>query len=326
MPGPSFPRLSPNVRPWALRLLAVGVVAIFVYQFVGIAQRMDWPAFLRALQRPGNWRYLALAVALMPLNWWLEARKWQLLLHAFLPWPFGRVLRATLAGVSVSAATPNRIGEIGGRLLLARRPEWPAVIASSLLGSLCQWVAFLLVAWPALVLTVGRVPGLLPEAWPVSWLLPVGPLLVAVAAVGGRPLLFRLLDAYARRFAKDVTDLRAALERVNFVRLLGSSVLACLRFGLYCSQLYLLLWFFGLELPWWAGMAGIAAIYLVQAGIPLPPGLNFLTRTELGLLVWQAGPEESVAVLAAYSALFSVNVLLPALPGYWLIVRKNKSR
>ncbi len=195
--GLPFPRFSPAARRWALRLLAVGVVVIFVYQFAGVAQRMDWTAFLRALDRPGNWRYLALAVALMPLNWWLEARKWQVLLDAFASWPFGRILRATLAGVSVSAATPNRIGEIGGRLLLARRPEWPAVIASSLLGSLCQWVAFLLVAWPALILTVGRMPDLLPPGWTVGWLLPVGPLLVAVAAVGGRPLLLRLLDAYA---------------------------------------------------------------------------------------------------------------------------------
>ncbi len=122
-----------------------------------------------------------------------------------------------------------------------------------------------------------------------------------------------------------MTDLRAALKRVDFARLLGSSGLACLRFGLYCSQLYLLLWFFGLELPWWDGMAGIAAIYLVQAGIPLPPGLNFLTRTELGLLVWQAGPEESVAVLAAYTALFSVNVSITR-PSWLLVDRQEKQK
>ncbi len=326
MSAPSLPYLSPAVRRWALRLLAFGVLAVFLYQFTGVARRMDWPAFVNALRRPGNWRYLVLAVALMPLNWLLEARKWQLLLGAFLSWPFGRVLRATLAGVSVSAATPNRIGEIGGRLLLARRPEWPGVIASSLLGSLCQWVVFLLVAWPALVYTLGRLPGVVPEGLPLWWLLPVGPLLVGVAAAGGRPLLLRLLHWYGHRFGRDVAELRSSLAKVDRRLLLGSSAYACLRFVLYCSQLYLLLWFFGLELPWWEGMAGIAAIYLVQAGLPLPPGINFLTRTELGLLVWQAGPEESVAVLAAYTALFSVNVLLPSLPGYWLIVRKNKSR
>ena len=271
---------------WLLRLLAVVVLAVFVYQCVRIAGQLDWKAFVAALGRPGNWRYLVLAVALMPLNWLLEARKWQILLNAFLSWPFGRVLRATLAGVSVSAATPNRIGEIGGRLLLAQRTEWAGVVASSLLGSLCQWVAFLLVAWPALVYTVGRLPGVVPDGLPLWLVLPLGPLLIAVAAAGGRPLLLRLLDGFGRRFGRDVTELRASLKQVNPGRLLAASTLACVRFVLYCTQLYLLLWFFSLELPWWEGMAGIAAIYLVQAGLPLPPGLNLVTRTELGLLLW----------------------------------------
>ncbi|CAH1001048.1 hypothetical protein LEM8419_02015 [Neolewinella maritima] len=315
---------APAVRTWALRLLVAAALLVFAYQCISVGRRLDWPAFVLALGRPGNWRYLLLAVAMMPLNWLLEARKWQLLLHAFLPWSFGKVVRATLAGVSLSAATPNRIGEIGGRLLLARRGEYTGVVASSLLGSACQWVAFLLLAWPALVVTVG---GVVQGPWQVlgGWLLPLGPLLVVVLAVGGRPLILRLLRWIEGRFHRPTAELRASLVNVKYTLMLRSSAYACLRFSVYCVQLYLLLWFFGLELPWWTGLAGIAAIYLVQAGIPLPPGLNFVTRTELGLLLWQVDAADGVAVLAAYTALFSVNVLLPALPGYWLIVRKNRS-
>lgn len=308
---------------WLLRLLAMVVLVLFVYQFAGVIERMDWPAFGQALRRPGNWRYLALVLALMPLNWWLEARKWRTLLAPFLPWSFRRVLRATLAGVSVSAATPNRIGEIGGRLLVARREEWPAVIASSLLGSLCQWVAFLLLAWPALIYTLSgltQYTGTLPLGW-IMW---AGPLVLALLTIGGKPLLLRLLGWVGRRFGRDVTTLRESLIKVDLRLMAVGSAYACLRFCTYSIQLYLLLWFFGLELDWWSGMAGIMAIYLVQAGIPLPPGVNFVTRTELGLLLWQTDSADAVAVLAAYTALFCVNVLLPSLPGYWLIVRKRR--
>ncbi|MCP9237372.1 lysylphosphatidylglycerol synthase transmembrane domain-containing protein [Lewinella sp. JB7] len=316
---------STTVR-WLLRLLGAVVLAVFAYQFVRVGKQLDWPAFLRALGRPGNWRFLAVAVAFMPLNWWLEARKWNALLQPFAAWPFGRVLRATLAGVSVSAATPNRIGEIGGRMLLARRGEWSAVIASTLLGGLCQWVAFLGIAWPALVLTVYALPGVAPAWLSPYWLLPVGPLLILLAVVGGKPFLVGLLDWGGRRFRRDVSELRGPLSRIRFSRMLVASGYACARFVVYCTQLYLLLWFFGVELPVVTGLAGIAAIYLVQAGIPLPPGLNFVTRTELGLLLWgTGGPDAAVGVLAAYTALFSVNVLLPSLPGYWLIVRKNNT-
>ena len=313
---------SPRVRTWIIRFFTAAVLVVFALQFGSVVRDIDWPYFWQSLGRPGNWRYLAAAVVLMPVNWLLEARKWQLLLGAFLDWSFLRTLRATLAGVSVSAATPNRIGEIGGRMLVARREEWPGVIASSLLGSLCQWVAFLLLAWPALVLTVGRLPQL-NLGIPYLWLLPLGPLVLFVAAAGGKPLLLRVVNWCEGKLVSDATPLRESLAKVKLSLMFRASAYACLRFLVYSGQLYLLLHFFGLPLPFLSGMAGIMAIYLVQAGIPLPPGVNLVTRTELGLLLWSAGPEGAVAVLAAYTALFVVNVLLPALPGYGLIVRKR---
>ncbi len=99
---------------------------------------------------------------------------------------------------------------------------------------------------------------------------------------------------------------------------------AALRLSVYCVQLYLLLRFFGLVLPLIKTLAGIAGIYLVQAGLPLPPGANLLTRAEIGLLLWGDAPEIVAATVLAFTTLFIVNVLLPALPGYWLIVQTNK--
>lgn len=282
---------------------------------------MDWVAFGTSLRRPGNRRYLIAVLLLMPANWLLEARKWHLLLTVFLPWSFRRTLLTTLAGVSLSAATPNRIGELGGRLLVAEKDEWAGVLTSSVLGSACQWVAFLLIAWPGLMWTAdGLLRAQLPFAPP--WLWPLGPALLLLSGWYGKPLLLRAIGWASRRFGVASEALVGGLARVKFVLILRAGAYACGRFLVYCTQLWLLLWFFGLELSWVSGVAGIAGIYLLQAGIPLPPGLNLVTRTELGLLLWGDSPEASVATLAAFTTLFAVNVLLPALPGYWLIVRK----
>lgn len=306
-----------------MRLLTMVVLSVFAWQFWRLGRAMDWAAFGASLARPGQWRYLLLAVVLMPVNWLLEARKWHLLLTAFLPWSFRRTLRTTLAGVSLSAATPNRIGEIGGRLLVATKAEWPGVLTSSVLGSACQWVAFLLIAWPGLMWTAD---GLLREELPFApaWLWPMGPALLLAGWWGGKPLLFRLIRWASGRFGVVPETLVDGLKGVKFPLILRAGAYACARFLVYCMQLWLLLWFFGLELPVVSGVAGIAGIYLVQAGIPLPPGLNLVTRTELGLLLWGDSPEASVATLAAFTTLFAVNVLLPALPGYWLIVKNDR--
>ncbi|MFT7119929.1 MAG: hypothetical protein ACJAZ9_000098 [Neolewinella sp.] len=309
-------------KKWAWRTVSLVIFTIFCWQFWRLGQKMDWEAFGTSLARPGNWHYLVFALVLMPVNWLLEARKWHLLLTVFLPWSFARTFRTTLAGVSLSAATPNRIGEIGGRLMVAEKAEWPGVLTSSLLGSACQWVAFLLIAWPGLMWTAD---GLLREQLPFApaWLWPLGPALLLVGWWGGKPLLLKGISWAERRFGIASAELSAGLQQVKFSLILRSGAYACLRFSVYCIQLWLLLWFFGLELPLLKGLAGISGIYLVQAGVPMPPGLNLVTRTELGLLLWGDSPETSVATLAAFTTLFAVNVLLPALPGYWLIVRKR---
>ncbi|MEM9929359.1 MAG: lysylphosphatidylglycerol synthase domain-containing protein [Bacteroidota bacterium] len=321
---------TPGFRKWAWRTLSVAVLLAFAWQFYRLGQRMDWVAFGQALARPGQWRYLAVAAVLMPFNWWLEARKWQVLLRVFLPWSFNRILQATLAGVSISAATPNRIGEIGGRMMVAEREEWAGVVTSSILGSFCQWIAFLLLAWPGLMWTADA---LLESHIPFSvrWLWPIGPLLLLLGWWGGKPLLLKLMRWLESRFKVKLEEQRKGMEKVKLSLMIGAGAYACLRFSVYCIQLYLLLWFFGLELPLWRGLAGIAAIYLVQAGIPMPPGLNLVTRTELGMLLWSGSlttsvdPATAVAVLAAFTTLFAVNVLLPALPGYFLVVRNYSS-
>lgn len=335
------------------------VLGVFAYQFWRVGGRLDWSAFGAALATPARLQYLLLALALMPVNWLLEARKWQLLMRPFHAWDFGKTLRATLAGVSLSAATPNRVGEIGGRLLYVTKAQAPAVLTTSVIGSACQWIAFLLLAWPGLLWTAGdllitdtatkdlarsqvqgggAVPRPLEEQWWLNGVLPfgtdepghllyglalLGPLALLLAAWAGKPLLIRLIRGLGRWFGRPVEELLAGLAGVKSGLILRAGSYACLRFVVYCTQLYLLLRFFGLALPYFPTLAGIMGIYLVQAGIPLPPGVNLIARAELGLLIWGDDPATSVATVMAFTGLFAVNVLLPALPGYWLLIKKR---
>lgn len=303
---------------YAVSALVLGILG---WQLQRLTTELDTANFHRAVTRPENGWRIALVLLLMPINWLLETKKWQILLLPFHDWSFGKCLRGVLAGVSVSAATPNRIGEIGGRLLVAKKEEIPGVLASSLLGSIAQWLAFLSLAFPALVWVSGALIG---EKWLlVRWFfLPLGPLAILLIWWGGKPLIVNLLAWLEKRGWLETATLNDVLRDVNFTLILTAGIWAGARFAVYVMQLYLLLSVFGLTLPFWWGLAGIAAIYLIQAGIPLPPGVNLVTRAELGILLWGNNPEVTAASLLAFGSLFLVNVLLPALPAYWMIVKK----
>ncbi|MEM1215175.1 MAG: hypothetical protein AAGJ82_05800, partial [Bacteroidota bacterium] len=109
----------------------------------------------------------------------------------------------------------------------------------------------------------------------------------------------------------------AALRRATF--------LALLRFLTYTFQYLLLLWFFNISLGWLEGMAGIFCIYLIQAGIPLPPGLGVISRSEIAILIWGSSIGTPLGIVSATFSLFVVNLMLPALLGSALLVQKNES-
>src|SRR3954463_14477474 len=75
-----------------------------------------WQKITQSLAGPGRWK-LWLALALMPGNWGLEARKWQVLLKPLERLTFFTSFKAILSGVAFSINTPNRIGEYGGRIV-----------------------------------------------------------------------------------------------------------------------------------------------------------------------------------------------------------------
>ncbi len=279
---------------------------------------MDWPYAWRHLRRPDSLGLLLIVMAGIPVNWLLETRKWQLLLRPFHRWPFRRCLAAVLAGLSVGIATPNRLGEVGGRLLAGAPHERAGILISTLLGGLTQWCAFLGLGWPAL-LYVAR-PWLPPSL--ADWWVPaalIGPLLIIGTLISGtRPLLTWSEHQLAKRQLLHQNTL-TALRDVKLRLIRGAAAYSLARFGVYCTQFWLLLRVFGLELDWLGGLTGVAAIYTAQAGLPLPPGLNLAARAELGLLLWADQPAAGPAVLLAAVGLFFLNVLLPSLLGFFTL-------
>lgn len=314
--------LSPKIQGRLRLLLSILVLTILAWQLWQLGQKLNTEAFWSAVLQAQNAWIIALVVFLMPVNWLLESWRWSLLLKPFHKWPFGRVFRAVMAGVSVSAATPNRVGEIGGRLLNASKQEAAGVVSSSILGALCQWLVFLGCGLPALCWVAGP---LLAVDWPwLPWLgLAIALGLILALITYGTTGLTHLLGWIGKRFKIDLSSTQVALASISRTLLLRATAVSALRFFTYLIQLYLLLGVFGIDLPFWYGLAGIAAIYLVQAGIPLPPGINLLTRAELGVLLWGQNPAVIAGSLAAFSSLFLVNVLLPALLTHWLLVKRE---
>lgn len=312
----------------SVKTVIVALLIWAIYQQVFAKENAaDMAAALLAHFNGCNTLWLWAVVVLIPFNWGFETRKWHVLIQKFTDYSFWQVYKATLAGITVSLFTPNRVGEYGGRILLVKaKDNWNAAIAT-VVGSFSQLLVLLSMGLLGLLFFADKIFPI-----PGDFLL----LLLFFGTVGIILMLFcffniDLIIPIARRIPfpafvkKYLRHLRVLgkYERRELLRTLG---FAFVRYLVYTFQYYLMLRFFGIEVPLLTAMTGIATIYLLQTSIPLPPVMGLLARGQLALEVWGHFSDSQIDILAATFTLFIINLSVPALIGAFFILQTNVTR
>ena len=90
-----------------------------------------------------SWK-IYMALLLVPVNWGLEARKWQVLIKPVETIRFFSAFKAVLSGLAFSMNTPNRIGEYGGRVLYIHEGHRWKAFSLTVIGSFSRLIITLL--------------------------------------------------------------------------------------------------------------------------------------------------------------------------------------
>ena len=292
--------------------LFAGLVAYISY--VLRQQPFDWTvvrAQLRTVEHPEKWASALLL--LTPINWGLEALKWQILLRRIEKTTYWNAYQGVLAGVSLGFALPSLLGDTAGRVLSLRGHRARAVGASLVSGGMQFYVALVFgaVAWahhltsaPTRNTPAGR------------WLLGV---LIALSLGGvGFGLVRRRLVSWLEN--------RPALARyAEYWHVAGlysdseiarALVVAALRYVVFSVQFYVALRLVGIWLPSDLSASGIGVVFLVKT---ITPAFNLLSdlgvREAASLWVWAPFGVPASVLLTATLTLWVANVLLPVLVG-----------
>ena len=304
------------------------ICVLFIWAlYVQVFQREDlpalWDTFLRAFQFP-DLLWLLLVILLVPVNWGVETLKWNVLIRSFIQLPFWQVYQAILAGVTVSMATPNRIGEYGGRILLVpAKHNWQAIVAT-LVGSYCQLLVLLCMGFLGLAVFSTQFLDQPFPSW--NWIVVSGILTVFLLILV--LMNIRWIGKFVARYVQH-PRIRRVIKPLGVLRNYSSGVLlkalglAFCRYCIYLLQYTLLLYFFDLEIPVLGAISGIATIFLLQTSVPLPPLIGLLARGQVALFIWGQFSSESLQILATSFGLFIINLALPALLGAVFIVQTN---
>ncbi len=318
--------ISQSKRPkilWLFKVLLLTLVAYVLYDQVIMHQDMDIIQFqLNQGLKSGNWMYLALCALFMPINWLLESIKWRTLV---LPWQnisLKDAIKAIYAGISVGLVTPARIGEYGGRLLLIQGDDRSKSIPATLVSSVSQNISNIIGGYIGAMIfcfcyfSVNR------------FVYIAGSILGLLVIIMITMLFFNIsklnLDWLNRWKWGKLLNKQAHVLSLYDKRILQKVLtLSHLRYLIYCSQYVLILYFLGIELSILAAFSGVAVIYLLQSGIPLPPMLSVVARGELAVIIWSIFTANVGGILVATFGLWIINLVIPALLGLLIVLNVN---
>jgi len=295
-----------------------------IYHQVSRQPHLDtaWNGLRQSLYGEAAWKLYA-ALALMPVNWGLEARKWQVLLKPLEKLSLFTCFKAILSGVAFSINTPNRIGEYGGRIVYVQDGHRWKAVALTIIGSLSQLIVTLLFGLGGLLFLL-KSPATGPAvAVYAVWIKALFYGSFAVTACLAL-LYFRLgwMLQWLERIPKTGRFLQyvAVIENLPVRFLLRVVSLSVIRYIVFVIQYILLLQLFDVAIDAWQAFWLISVLYVVLAVTPTITLAELGIRGQVSLLLFSMVSANSLGIEMAATAIWVINLVLPAFAGSLLFL------
>lgn len=259
---------------------------------------------------------LLVALLLMPINWFIETVKWKSLVDQFQKLSFYKGLQSIFFGVLLSLVTPNRIGELGGRLVYIEKENRLNVFYTNLICSVSQ----LMITFLAGLIALNFLHSGLTEYFNFNeyWLLGLTLVLVFILfyIYFTSHYLLRLLSFFSAKLKIKGVQLKMKLKGVSRLRLM---VMSLLRYIVFCFQFFLLLRIVEPDLSILEAFMAIMLIFFVTAIIPTTWILDLPVRTSIAFIVFENLGYSGLSGLLSSIVLWIINLLVPAFLGLFVI-------
>jgi uncharacterized membrane protein YbhN (UPF0104 family) len=283
-----------------------------------------WQHIRESFNSPLIWN-LAGVIALMLVNWSVEAIKWRISIHEVQQVSFLKAFKAVLSGVSFSVSTPNRVGEYLGRVMYMDEGNRLKTISITIVGSISQLIITLLMGSIGLVILRSTIEEghLISSIWMKVILYGVLITLSVLTLFYFKlSLLIKWVDRLpgSNRFAYLVR----ALEDFNATLLLKLLSLSLLRFIVFIIQYYLLFSLFNVEITWWQSFWVMSVSFLILASIPSFAILELVQRGYVIKTIAGLYSTNIAGIGLTTAGIWLINLIIPAIIGSLLILGIKK--
>jgi len=294
-------------------ILVLAFVFIYHQYLIKGDNLKEFEKALNRLSRAEVTIVMASVVILMLANWLTECLKWQHLTSRLVKISLWQSIEGVFCGLTWAIFTPNRIGEYGGRVMfLPPRRRIHGVFAMAV-GSFGQnvitnvlglaaftWFCFTFLHWNGWALA----------GISVFCAVFMALFLIAFFRIG---LLVKLLNkvSFLRKYHR-FFDIMADYQFIDLVKIMCF----CLtRFFIFSFQYYLVIHLLIPEIAFMDVILMVFIVFFIQSALPSLDLLDVPVRATASATLFAYVTTQQVAVIAAFTSIWLINLIIPAILG-----------
>ena len=307
-------RAAKKIFSFLIKAAIVIVAYTFIYRkVISNGNLLRFKKLLNAIDLTQVVLVLSFVVLLMLLNWFLESLKWRYLTRVLSPITVYRAVESVFCGLTLAIFTPNRLGEYGGRVMFLPPRKRIHGVFSMAVGSFAQMVitnvlgitALLWFAYTFLTIQI--------------WLYLAGVLLSALIVM--LLLIFYFNVSWLVAVLNSVPFLRKyhrffeIMNRYHVTELNRVMLFSMARFAVFTFQYYLVLHLLLPHLPAFPMVMMVLILFFIQSILPSLDLLDVGVRSATATAFFAYITTQQVAVIAAVSSIWFINLIVPAIIG-----------
>lgn len=267
---------------------------------------------------------ILICLALMPINWSLEAIKWKYIIKTKEIISFSTAIKAVLSGATISAVSPNRTGDYFGRVFVLKKTTFWEGVFITLIGSYAQTITTLLFGGIAFFSLFA--PNMVTYEYISQSQLALFQNLFFISLAIVVVLYFRisLLSGIFPSKWKKTHKYVDIFRKYSFKQLSITLLISIIRYGVFSLQYYIILVAVGFtDLSLFTGMSIVSAIFLLNTIRPSIALLEIGIRGSVAIFVFGLyygfDTQSDNAIFTASTIIWLINIILPALLGLLFI-------
>jgi hypothetical protein len=303
-----------SVILFALKLLIIGGAYYFIVHKISnnlIFSTTDSLEFLKKNLFGNFWVIVAL-FSFTLANWFFEILKWKNLISSFKHISFYEASKQSLASLTASLLTPNRVGEYGAKAIYYNKQERYKVLFLNFISNLSQLLVTIFFGLIGILFLSNNSFFTLT----ISWEIIVSILLIT-------SLLFGIIPS--KFWMPYWIKLKLNFKKINPEKQQKNIAFSIVRYLVFSHQFYFLLLIFGITLDYTLSMSLIFAMYFIASIIPSFVVFDWLIKGSVAVSLFSLFEVPELVLLSITSLMWLFNFAIPAILGSYFVLTFNKT-